>query len=192
MPSGNGYIRIRAWLLGKNLEERIDEAFAQLRSCHALIVDLRGNPGGNLLMGHAFRNRFLRKAGTVGFIQTTLPDGTLGPKEPIHGEPSQLLQQRWPKPVRFLTDAMTYSASEDAMLGLQGLDHVQVFGEPSGGGSGRMRLIRLLPGWRLTISTALTFDVRAHCIEGKGIPVDIAVARSLELGRDAVLEAADV
>jgi hypothetical protein len=36
-------------------------------------------------------------------------------------------------------------------------------------------MLRLVPGWRLTISTALTYDLRGHCIEGNGIPVDVTV-----------------
>ena len=190
MPSGNGYLKIRAWILGQGLEDKIDQAFAELKKCTTLIVDLRGNPGGNLLMAQAFRGRFLRKEGPVGTIQTTLPDGTPGPKEHIIGERAPV-HQRWDKPVRFLTNAMTFSASEDAILGLQGLDHVRVIGEPSGGGSGRMRLIRLLPGWRLTISTALTYDLQGNCIEGSGIPVDISVVQQVHSLRDHVLEMAD-
>ena len=79
------------------------------------------------------------------------------------------------------------------MLGLQGLDHVDVVGEPSGGGSGRMRTLRLLPGWRLTVSTALTYDRSGRCVEGAGISVDRYVApnRFDPAARDMVLEEAD-
>jgi carboxyl-terminal processing protease len=174
LPSGNGYLRIAAWVAGRDLETRLDEAFDALRGARRLIVDLRGNPGGNLALAHAFRDRFLRRDGPVGWITTTLPDGRLGPQEPIHGEPAPAAQC-WNGDTVFLTDAMTYSSSEDALLGLQGLPHVRVVGQRSGGGSGRLRMIRLLPGWRLTISTALTFDLRGHCIEGNGIPVDVEV-----------------
>ncbi len=51
-----------------------------------------------------------------------------------------------------------------------------VVGEPSGGGSGRPRSLRLLPGWTLTVSTALTYDREGRCIEGAGIPVDVRLA----------------
>ena len=74
--------------------------------------------------------------------------------------------------IRFLTDPLTYSASEDTLLGLQGLPHIRVIGEPSGGGSGRPRILWLLPGMQLQVSTALTYDRNGYCIEGVGIPVD--------------------
>ena len=169
--SGTAYLRISVWAAGQGLEEEIDQAFENFRSAPNLIVDLRANPGGNLLMALRFRNRFLQDPGPLAWIRTTLPDGTLGECEPINGE-TVSEERRWLKPVIFLTDALTYSASEDALLGLQGTPHVMVIGQRSGGGSGRVRLLKLLEGWRLTISTALTFDKSGICIEGSGIPLD--------------------
>ncbi|MDQ3827367.1 MAG: S41 family peptidase, partial [Actinomycetota bacterium] len=79
---------------------------------------------------------------------------------------------RWPGPITVLVDAMTYSAAEDFLLGLQGLEHVTVLGEPTGGGSGRPRTIAITPDLTLSISTALTYDRRRRCIELNGLPVD--------------------
>lgn len=179
LASGNGYIRIKAWLLGKNFEEQVDAIFKELRSSPRLIVDLRANPGGNLLLAHHFRNRFLKEERQLGWIQNTLPDGTLSEKEAIYGTMVPF-DQRWHNEVIFLTDPLTYSASEDAILGLQGQGHVKVIGKRSGGGSGRMRNLRLLPGWRITISTALTYDLYGNCIEGHGIPIDHEFPFSLD------------
>ncbi len=171
LSSGTAYLRIEAWMVGHGLEEDIERAFEKFKAAPKLVVDLRANPGGNLLMAHRFRNRFLQKSGPVGWIRTTLPNGQLGEREPILGElvPEE---KRWLKPVIFLTDALTYSASEDALLGLQGQPQVKVIGQRSGGGSGRVRILKLLEGWRLTISTALTYDHSDNCIEGSGIPLD--------------------
>jgi carboxyl-terminal processing protease len=139
-----------------------------------LIVDLRGNPGGATSTAARFRDRFLREPTLLGSIRFTRSDGALMPAEELWAEPAPA-EQRWRSAVRFLTDAGTYSASEDALLGLQGLRHVEVVGEPSGGGSGRARSIPLLPGWRLTVSSCLTFDRQGRCIEGSGIRVDRAI-----------------
>ena len=89
-----------------------------------------------------------------------------------------------------LTDELTFSSSEDFLLGLQGLEHVTVVGSPSGGGSGRPRSLHLLPGWRLTVSTALTYDRTGRCVEGAGIPVDLDVRPSPGGEVDTVLQAA--
>ena len=122
----------------------------------------------------------------------TLPDGSMSEKESIMAKPAAI-EKRWRKPVRFLTDPLTYSASEDMLLGLQGQENIEIVGEPSGGGSGRVRLIRLIPGWILTISTAITSDIYGNCIEGRGIPVDTLVVpdRANSGNLDIVLSKAD-
>ncbi len=171
LPSGSGYLRIKQWPSSERIDELVDAAFADFSSAPGLIVDLRGNPGGAGSVAARFRDRFLRGRTLLGTIQFTGPDGVLMPPEELWSEPAPA-RKRWHAAVRFLTDPGTYSASEDALLGLQGLPHVEVLGEPSGGGSGRARSIRLLPGWRLTVSSCLTFDRLGRCIEGAGIAVD--------------------
>jgi carboxyl-terminal processing protease len=187
LSSGNGYIKIKVWLLGKSFEEQIDYIFKELQNSPRLIVDLRSNPGGNLLLSHEFRNRFLKVDGPIGLIQTTLPDGKLSEKEEIYGVMSPP-EKRWNNEVVFLTDPLSYSASEDAILGLQGQAHVRVIGQNSGGGSGRMRNLKLLPGWRLSISTSLTFDLEGNCIEGSGVTVDHRFPLSFD-SEDLIYEA---
>lgn len=171
LPSGAGYLRIQQWPSTDRIDELVDAAFADFSHAPGLIVDLRGNPGGAGSVAARFRDRFLRERTLLGTIQFTRPDGALLPPEELWAEPAPA-QKRWHAPVRFLTDPGTYSASEDALLGLQGLPHVEVVGEPGGGGSGRARSIRLLPGWRLTVSSCLTFDRLGRCIEGGGIALD--------------------
>jgi carboxyl-terminal processing protease len=166
LPSGAGYLRIRQWPSSDAIGELVDRAFHDLSGAPGLVVDLRGNPGGNTSVAYRFRERFLRERTRLGRIQFTSPDGELDRADTLWAEPSAP-EHRWPGPVRFLTDPGTYSASEDALLGLQGLDHVQVLGAPSGGGSGRARSISLLSDWRLTVSSCLTYDRQNRCIEAQ-------------------------
>ena len=175
LPSGAGYLRIKQWPSSDRIDELIDAAFDDFCDAPGLVVDLRGNPGGSSSVATRFRDRFLRERTLLGTIQFTRPDGNLMPPEDLWGEPTTN-ERRWRAAVRFLTDAGTYSASEDALLGLQGLDHVEILGMPSGGGSGRARSISLLPGWRLSVSSCLTFDRQGRCIEGSGITVDRVIA----------------
>lgn len=174
LPSGTGYLRVEIWRADRDVEALIDAAFTELRDTNRLIVDLRANPGGNWNLACSFRDRFLREKTVLGSVRYSTGMGGLSRPQTLVGEPAAE-NRRWPGVVRFLTDALTYSASEDALLGLQGSPHVKVVGEPSGGGSGRMRAIPLLPGLTLTVSTALTYDRNGHCVENSGIPVDIHV-----------------
>lgn len=61
---------------------------------------------------------------------------------------------------------------EEFLLGLQGLEHVTVLAEPTGGGSGRPRTITITPELTISIGTALTYDRQHRCIELNGLPVD--------------------
>lgn len=192
LPSGAGYLRIRQWVDRPDVTEAIDAAMERFAGAPGLVVDLRSNTGGNGKLAFAFRDRFLRAGGPIGSLQLSDParPGRLTPPEPLIAEPAPP-ERRFAGRVRFLTNGLTYSASEDAMLGLAGLPHVQVFGEPSGGGSGRARHLRLLPGCRLMISTALTFTLAGWCVEGSGIPVDVPIAVQRPGDGDPVLGAAD-
>lgn len=173
-PSGTGYLRIRGWLASTEWRQTMEGAMEELASAPRLLVDLRGNVGGSLIAAQEFRDRFLPGRTTLGTIRFSRGDGTLSDHAPIIGEPPAR-GWRWTKAVRFLTDRQTYSASEDAILGLQGLPHVQVAGERSGGGSGRPRTLPIGGGRSISISTCLTYDRHGHCIEGSGIPVDLAL-----------------
>lgn len=187
LPSGTGYLRIRGWLAGDAAV--VDAALGELRAAPALIVDLRGNVGGNLVAAQAFRDRFLlgrTHLGTVRFSRDG-QRGLLGDPGAIVGEPPPPDAVRpWTKPVRFLIDRESYSATEDAVLGLQGLPHVQLVGEPSGGGSGRPRFIGIDEGRAFTVSTALTFDRAGRCIEGNGVPVDRSLPSPWVMLRDGI------
>jgi carboxyl-terminal processing protease len=171
LPSGAGYLRIRQWPSSRVIADAVDAAFEQFAGAPGLVVDLRGNPGGALSVALPFRDRFVRERTLMGTTRFTAPDGELAEAEAIWAEPAPAAQ-RWPGPVCFLTDPATYSASEDLLLGLQGLSHVRVIGAPSGGGSGQARSLRLVPGYHLTVSSCLTFDRDGRCIEGAGITVD--------------------
>lgn len=192
LPTGTGYLRIEQWRDDSGIDDMLDQAFGELQDSGRLIVDLRSNTGGNLILAHSFRDRFLRTKTLMGSLCVSTGYGNISSAAPIIGEPTQ--QHRpWRGEVRFLTDPLTYSASEDALLGLQGLLHVKIVGEPSGGGSGRQRTIPLQPKYLLFVSTALTYDRHNHCIEGAGIPVDIPVTpnRFDPNAPDNVLQAAD-
>lgn len=165
------YVRLRNWIAGVGIEEQFLEIVQSYQPGQTMVLDLRGNTGGNLMMAKQIRRMFLRERTLLGTIKFTRGDGTLADSVYLWDEPCTTAI--WPGDLVVLTDGLTYSASEDFLHGLQGLSHVTVVGHPSGGGSGRPRTVPLTPGWHVTISTALTFDRTGRCIEGQGIPVDV-------------------
>ncbi len=190
LPSGTAYLRIRGWLHTAAWWERIEAAFRDFAGRARLLVDLRGNVGGSLVAAKRFRDRFLPDETLLGSIQFSIGAGRLSELSPMVGQPP--VSGTWNRPVRFLIDRITYSASEDAILGLGGLPHVQIVGEPSGGGSGRPRTIQLRDGLFASISTALTFDRDGRCVEGHGVPVDVALPIEEHLRDPRRLPAAEI
>ncbi len=180
--AGSGYLRIRGWQADDGWYAAIDEALTAFRSSPHLIVDLRGNVGGNLIAAQHFRDRFLIGRTHLGTIRFARGDGTLSSHHAIVGEPPENACL-WHKPVRFLVDRECYSATEDAVLGLQGLPNVELVGESTGGGSGRPRYIPLRDDLAVTISTALTYDRHGRCVEGNGLPVDRSLPSPLTINQ---------
>lgn len=163
-------VRIRAFDSRVDLHSVFDEVIAAGHPDDRITIDLRGNTGGSILLATDLRDRFLRRRTHVGYVAFTDGRGGIGPRNERWADPSE--RSRWPGHVDILIDSLTYSASEDFILGLQGLEHVRVRGSVSGGGSGRPRRIPLLPGIDLTISTAITYDRQGHPVEFHGIRPD--------------------
>jgi carboxyl-terminal processing protease len=172
LPDHRTYVELRSFDGSLDLAAGFDTVLDEARAHHSrmLILDLRGNTGGSLRSATALRDRFLRRRTRLGSITFTTGTGNLADPVPLTAQPSE--STRWPGPLTVLVDAMTYSAAEDFLLGLHGLDHVTVLGEPTGGGSGRPRTLTITPNLTLTISTALTYDRQQRCIEYNGLPVD--------------------
>lgn len=184
LPTGTGYLRLRAW----SDPDALDTALTELSACERLIVDVRGNAGGDLVTALRFRDRFLGRETTLGAVRFSTGDGGLSAPAPIVGTPAAA--GRWTRPTRVLLDRLAYSATEDALLGLGSLGHVQLVGEPSGGGSGRPRTVGLRDGVVLGVSTALTYEPDGRCVEGAGLAVSRELAPDL-LATGAAVVAAD-
>lgn len=167
---GDLYIRVRAFGSHLDLHSVLDDAIATTAPSARISLDLRGNTGGSILLATDLRDRFLTERTKIGYVAFTDGRGGIAPRTERWAEPSE--RRRWAGKTEILIDSMTYSASEDFVLGLQGLEHVRVRGSVSGGGSGRPRRVPLLPGIDLTISTAITYDRRGNPVEFYGLHPD--------------------
>lgn len=174
-----GFMRVHGWLNSPQWHDAFASALSEMAPYERLVVDLRGNVGGALVAAQNARSRFLTDRTHLGSIRFSTVSGEMDRSHDLHGEPPER-GPRWTKPVRFLTDPLCYSATEDFLHGLKGLPHVQVVGQTTGGGSGRPRTISLRPNMVATVSTALTYDREGHCIEGNGIAPDIPIALDVD------------
>ncbi len=188
LDRSTGYLRIRGWLNAPAWRAAFEGGLHEMARCERLVVDLRGNVGGALIAAQDARARFLPGRTRLGTIRFSTVTGAMDRPHDLIAEPPAD-GPTWSKPVRFLVDPLCYSATEDFLQGLQGLGHVQLVGQRTGGGSGRPRTIRLRQHLIATISTALTFDRAGRGVEGNGFTPDIAIPAD-PLHPDATLDVA--
>ncbi len=185
-----GLIRATGWFIP--IVSRFAAAIDELRDSDAIVIDLRGNPGGigGLVMGigghfidesldlGTFRNR----DSSLRFVinpQRVAPDGRR--VEPFDG------------PVAILVDPLSASTSEIFAAGMQALGRARIIGEPTPGYALPALVTSLPNGDRLMHAIADYTAPDGTRIEGRGvIPDDLAPPSRAALlaGNDRALDRA--
>jgi carboxyl-terminal processing protease len=158
------------------------------RGVRALILDVRGNPGGHAAMAIPIAARLIKTPLTLGtelfrgFTQTLVANPEMG-VEPFEG------------PVAILTDEGTASASEILAAGLQEAKRAVIVGD-STLGAVLPSVVQALPGGAVMQYVVADFKTpKGVLIEGRGVQPDKRVLETragLRTGRDPVLDAAMV
>jgi carboxyl-terminal processing protease len=164
--TGVWYFRFNIFLL-PNMEA-FTAALAENRDAPALILDLRGNPGGLLPITSGIASRLALWPGILG-KQKQRGNTLVFPASPLEEEPS------FKGPVAILTDELSLSCSEVLAGGLQEMRRARVVGRRTGG-MVLPALITALPGGaRLEHAIADFKTPKGVLIEGRGVTPDIPV-----------------
>ena len=182
--AGNiGYIKFN--LFFGDLLPKFEAALNDLRETKALIIDLRGNPGGAGDLAPALANSLCSAPGSLGTFKyryDTTEYSYAGAGE-----------RAYKGKIIILTDEGTGSTSEVFTGGMQTNKRAAVVGSPSAGAV-LPSLIQLLPtGGVLQYVVAKFQTPDGTTLEGKGIIPDVAfetTRRGLLAGRDEILERA--
>lgn len=181
-------IRCRAWLGGAEFRERLEGALLEAGRAAHVILDLRGNPGGNAVAADGFRARFIAQSTVVGSRVARLPEGGLSEATPIVIEP---LPPNVSARVTVVVDGRTGSASEDVVLALRCRPHTRIVGERTAGAIGWVRQLPLYDGATLGVRWAeVTAAGERDPIDGRGIAPDEVLERSRLGAPSEVLAAA--
>lgn len=170
----------------------IDRALFAVRDAPAVILDLRGNPGGVVGMIGGIAGHFTDTIVSLGnmygrgstlYLRTNprLVDAT-GTRRPVISVP-----------VAILVDGMSASASEFFAAGMQGTGRARVFGDASAGQALPAAMIRLPSGDVLMHPIADHEDSNGRRVEGVGVQPDTPAPlsrRALKAGGDPALDAA--
>ena len=181
---GIGYVHFTNFIAP--LKKRLLTAFATMSSASGIILDLRGNSGGETEVGMALAGMLLDKETQLAITRTRKGD------DDYYKAKAQ--KHAYRGPVAILIDQESASESEQVTAGLQEAGRVVVIGKTSRG------VAMDATFQELPIETvALLFPVgmprtpKGTVIEGRGVIPDIEVNLTREElldGRDAQLEAA--
>jgi carboxyl-terminal processing protease len=186
-----GYVRISRWG-GENLVAQFDRALEEFKDYSGLIIDVRGNGGGDDKLADQVNGRLIEKA-VVSSIDFWRQEGTDQYRRTIGW-----VQPRGPWTfkgrVAVLIDEGCASACEHFVSGIEAMGSVLLIGTPTNGAGGGPTGVTLKDGTRLQISRALGLRANGVVFEGHGIPPHIVSTPSLQdlrQNRDAALELAN-
>jgi hypothetical protein len=184
-----GYIRCESFANGIG-SGNISEALSYLLLCRGLIIDIRGNGGGDLTNAEKLAARFTNEKTLVGYIQHKTGPGhdDFSALEPRYLEPAAAL--RWQKPVCVLTNRHVFSAANEFTLYMKVLPNVKIVGNHTGGGAGLPFSSSLPNGWMVRFSAVPMYDAQRQPTEF-GIAPDYDVSLTYEdwlRGEDTIIE----
>ena len=184
LASGFAYIAFDAWRPPAG--RRFNEELEKLRDAPGLVIDLRGNGGGQTDVMLDIASNFFPRETYYGAFRRR--DGGLD--KYFTRKPARL----YDGPVAILIDEASASASETFAAFLQEAGRARVFGRQSAGSTHNMRSTRLPHGGTVHYSIRAYITPRGRDPEGAGVVPDEAVPLSLSdlrAGRDAAVEAAE-
>jgi carboxyl-terminal processing protease len=180
-----GVLGFNVWMLP--MVKRVEESMDQLRArgMRALVLDLRGNPGGVGAMSIPIARLLLGDPGSLGKLR--FRDFTQEFKVEAGNNP-------FVGPVAVLVDEGTASTSEIFAAGMRDLGRVIIVGAGPSAGAALPSLIDELPqGAILQYVVGDYQSPKGTTVEGIGVVPDILVTETradFAAGRDPVLEAA--
>ena len=185
-----GVIRFNLW--APSLASAFDRALDGMRDADGIVVDLRGNPGGQAFMPSGVSGHFFAERTVLGVMTTRQGQWRIA-ANPRRVAPDGRTVEPYVGPVAVLLDPHSASASEFLAGGMQAVGRARVFGETSAGAVLPSLTRRLPNGDVLQYAVGDFVTPSGRRFEGSGVVPDLAVPptrAALLAGRDPALEAA--
>ena len=172
-----GYVRCETFEDGIG-DGNVSAMLNALASCNGLIIDVRGNGGGQLTSAQTLASHFTNEKLHVGYVSHKTGRGRNEFSSPraVYLDPASD-GLRWQKPVVVLTNRAVFSAANDFVKCMKQCDNVTVMGDQTGGGSGMPFNSELPNGWTVRYSAVVFYDKDMQHTEF-GIQPDIQLEMS--------------
>lgn len=173
-------------------EGNLDDMLNILRLCNGLIIDVRGNGGGDLTNAERVCRRFTNTDVLVGFSAHKTGPGHDEFSTPVPEVIKPSNRIRWQKKVVVLTNRSCYSAANTFVRNMKEMPLVTIMGDKTGGGSGMPFTSEIPIGWSVRYSACPSYDARMQQTEF-GIEPDIYASldeEEVKRGKDSMIEAA--
>lgn len=172
------------------LERELDEALLEMRGCDGIVLDLRGNTGGDGTLTTDLAGHFFDAPATLGTMR--MRDGenefTVRPRRRILGQEVEPFLG----PLAILVDETTGSSSEVFTGGMQAAGRARIFGARTSGAALPATLTRL-PNGDFLLHAIAEFVTGGRTLEGGGVQPDEPLTPTRAdwaTGHDRALEAA--
>lgn len=137
----------------------ISMALNEMAMCCGIIIDIRGNGGGELTTAQTLASHFTNERIHVGYVshKTGKAHDAFSTPQPEYLNPATQ-GIRWQKPVVVLTNREVFSAANDFVKNIRLCPNVMILGDWTGGGSGMPFNSELPNGWSVRYSAVVSYD----------------------------------
>ncbi|MCD8301818.1 MAG: S41 family peptidase [Prevotellaceae bacterium] len=191
LPDNIGYVVCESFSTALG-DGNVSDMLYYLRTCNGLILDVRGNSGGQLTNAELLASHFTNERILVGYSTYKTGPGHSDFATPVAEYLSPSEGVRWQKPVVVLTNRQCFSACNIFVRDIHECPLVTLLGDQTGGGSGMPFSTELPNGWAVRFSASPSYDAEMNQIEF-GIQPDISCSLdslSALQGIDTIIEEA--
>lgn len=190
-----GYLKIAVWS-GDDTKNQIDKKIKYFikNKIKSLIIDLRGNSGGDSRIAKHFAGYFFNKKVLFGIIKERVSQNNFKLKKRLsYVEPKDIYLDL---PIILLIDEACFSSNEYFIAGMKDNKRAFLIGRKTGGGSGNPKKFIIPYGnnsFEISISTWIYFRPNKMLLESNGIKPHLSVKLNLNdliKNRDKILELA--